>query len=218
MLLQARSLDVHFGQTHAVRGATVTVQEGESVALVGRSGSGKSTMLFCLAGLLRPGAGSVLFNGVDYSTLSDEKLTALRGKNFGFVFQFAELVPELTLRENIALPAELAGWKRQAVAERVAELAGRLGLEQFLARLPEELSGGQAQRGAVARAVVHRPSVVFADEPTGSLDTESAAGVIGLLLEQTRHDGAALVVVTHDPGVASLLGRLVEMADGELVG
>ncbi|TWH69635.1 ABC transporter ATP-binding protein [Micromonospora olivasterospora] len=216
-MLNAIDVRYSFGQTVALADASATVAPGEKVALVGPSGSGKTTFLYCLAGLLRPGRGQVLFNGKDLAKMSDEERSDLRLRSFGFVFQFAELVPELTIRENVALPLDLAGVDRAERAERVALLLDRLGLTSEAGRRPAQVSGGQAQRAAVARAIVHRPSVVFADEPTGSLDTANGEAVIDLLFGLSEEQGSAVVLVTHDPKIACRADRVLELRDGRLL-
>ncbi|WP_232534066.1 ABC transporter ATP-binding protein [Plantactinospora sp. KBS50] len=205
-----------FGQTVALASVSATVMPGERVALIGPSGSGKTTFLYCLAGLLKPDSGRISFNGRDWASLPDEELSGLRLRSFGFVFQFAELVPELTISENIALPLDLAGVGRRERARRVGALLERLGLNGEANRRPAQVSGGQAQRAAVARAVVHRPAVIFADEPTGSLDTTNGEAVMDLLFGLSAEQGAAIVLVTHDLKIAHRADRLLEMRDGRL--
>jgi putative ABC transport system ATP-binding protein len=217
-VLIAEELEHSFGPTAALAHANVTVGPGERVALVGPSGSGKTTLLYCLAGLLRPDQGVVSFGGRDLAGLSDEERSAVRLRSFGFVFQFAELVPELTLRENIALPMDLLGVpRRRRRAGRVDDLIHRLGLTGSADRRPARVSGGQVQRAAVARAVAHSPAVVFADEPTGALDSANGEVVVDLLFELSREQGAALVLVTHDPQLAARADRTVELRDGRVV-
>lgn len=216
-MLNAVDVRYSFGKTVALANASATVAPGERVALVGPSGSGKTTFLYCLAGLLRPAGGQVMFNGKELTKLSDEERSELRLRSFGFVFQFAELVPELTIRENIALPLDLAGIRRAERIERVSALLARLGLTAEADRRPAQVSGGQAQRAAVARAVVHKPSVVFADEPTGSLDTANGEAVINLLFGLAEEQGSAVVLVTHDPKVAGRADRVLELRDGCLL-
>lgn len=194
----------------------LTVEEGESVAITGRSGSGKSTLLLCLAGLVLPDSGQIMTAGTDVMEAEDEELSALRRESLGFIFQFGELIGELSLLENVAFPLELQGERRSRARARALEVMEALGIEELYGRYPGEVSGGQLQRAAVARAVVHRPAVVFADEPTGALDETSAAQVLELILGVTRDYGAALVLVTHDQSVASTANRQVHMKDGQL--
>lgn len=213
-LLQATALSVAYGQTPALVDAALTVDAGEVLALTGPSGSGKSTLLYCLAGILAPDSGDVAWRGRSLASLSDDARSDLRRTSFGFVFQFAELVPELSLRENIALPLELNGVGRRERRERVEELVAALGLDQSADRRPAQVSGGQAQRGAVARAVAHRPAMLFCDEPTGSLDSAAGAVVLDQLLTLARDGGAAVVLVTHSADVAAAADRRVDVRDG----
>jgi len=209
-------IDLHksYGPTPALRGMSIAVDEGEIVAVMGRSGSGKSTLLHCLAGILAPDAGEVYFDGERIDRLPDRRRVSLRRVSFGMVFQFGQLVPELPAVENIALPLLLMGQRRRtAVAEATRWLA-RVGLDGLGERLPGDLSGGQGQRAAVARALVARPRVVFADEPTGSLDTYAADHVMELLVGAARDQGAAVVVVTHEARVAGFADRTVILRDG----
>ncbi|MER5220764.1 ABC transporter ATP-binding protein [Streptomyces flaveus] len=213
-MLAADNLTLSFGRTVALASASATVRRGEVVAVRGPSGSGKSTMLQCMAGLVRPDSGVVTFDGTELTSLSGRRRSQLRLRQFGFVFQNCELVPELTLRENVMLPLELTGFPRARRAGRVAELLDRLDIAWDADRRPAQVSGGQAQRAAVARAVAHRPGVVFADEPTGALDRGNSTAVLDLLIALAREDDAAVVLVTHDATVAERADRTVEMCDG----
>jgi putative ABC transport system ATP-binding protein len=208
--------DLHksFGLTPALRGASVAVDEGELVAVMGPSGSGKSTLLHCLAGLLTPDRGEVWFAGRRIDELPDRERAQLRRTAFGFVFQFGQLVPELPAVENIALPLLLAGWRRRPALAAAAPWLSRLGLDGLGGRLPGELSGGQGQRVAVARALVADPAVVFADEPTGSLDSAAADEVMELLVDAAREQGTSVLTVTHEPRVAAYADRTVLVRDG----
>lgn len=183
-------------------------------AVMGPSGSGKSTLLQCAAGLDTPTGGSVLLGGVDLATLRDDELTRVRRERIGFVFQQYNLLPELTAEENIVLPVQLAGRRPQRGA--VSELAERLGLSGRLLHRPAEMSGGQQQRVALARALLTRPEVVFADEPTGNLDTRASEEILGLLQASVRELGQTVVMVTHDPMAASYADGVVLVADGQV--
>ncbi|MEW1958430.1 ABC transporter ATP-binding protein [Kineococcus sp. NPDC059986] len=216
-ILTARGLVMAYGPTRALDGVDVTVRAGESVAVMGPSGSGKTTLLHVLAGILRPTAGAVDLAGTDLLALSDAQRTTLRRTDFGFVFQSGQLLSELPAEENAALPLLLAGQSRAAATERAGGLLRRLGLAGTERRRPGELSGGQAQRVAIARALVGRPKVVFADEPTGALDQATGREVLDLLTSVARENGAALVVVTHDAGVARWCDRTLAMRDGRVV-
>jgi putative ABC transport system ATP-binding protein len=213
-----RAVNVHyaFGQTEALRGAQLSVVSGEILAVMGPSGSGKSTLLHCLAGIFTPGSGEIWFNGRRLDTLSDSARTRLRRTDFGFVFQFGQLVPELTAADNIALPLLLNGTRRRTAYDSAAAWLDRLGLAELGARRTGELSGGQAQRVAVARALVGRPKVLFADEPTGSLDSLTGEKVMDLLVDLAKAEGTTVVLVTHDPRVAAYAGRAAMVRDGKV--
>lgn len=215
-MLSGVGLRVDYGQTPALAGLGFAAQAGESVAVVGPSGSGKSTLLRCLAGLQPPTAGTVAFKGRDLYELSDRVRSRMRLRRFGFVFQSAELVSELTLRENIALPVELNGSTRRASLAVADEWTERLGLSDSSGRRPKQVSGGQRQRAAIARAMATRPAVVFADEPTGALDTRNRDLVLDLLIESSASLGSLLVLVTHDPVAAAKASRVVQVVDGQL--
>ncbi|MFJ2518098.1 ABC transporter ATP-binding protein [Cellulosimicrobium cellulans] len=204
--------------THALAGVNLTVHPGESVAIMGPSGSGKTTLLHVLAGIITPTSGSVSWRGEDVTTLSEARRTVLRRQDFGFVFQSGQLLPELPAVENAALPLMLAGTARTEATAVAARWLAHLGLAGMEQRRPGELSGGQAQRVAIARALVGSPGVVFADEPTGALDQSTGAEVLDVLTRATRDSGAALVVVTHDAGVARHCSRTVTMRDGRISG
>jgi putative ABC transport system ATP-binding protein len=216
-LLSGRSLALRFGRTQALAGVDLELAASEVVAVMGASGSGKSTLLHCLAAILRPDSGEVHFAGERIDSLNERERSALRRKDFGFVFQFGELVPELTLAENVALPLRLAGLSRRTAAVRAVEMLARLEVDSVAGKRAGEVSGGQAQRVAVARALVHRPRVVFADEPTGALDTASGELVLDALCELARDLGSAVVLVTHEARVAAYADREVVMRNGQVV-
>jgi putative ABC transport system ATP-binding protein len=216
-LIEARDVYRSFGQTQALGGASLAVAGGEIVAVMGPSGSGKSTLLHCLAGIFTPDKGEVWFNGLRTDTLSDAKRTELRRTEFGFVFQFGQLVPELTTADNIALPLLLNRVGRKEAYARAGSWLQRLGLDGLGARRTGELSGGQAQRVALARALVGQPKVLFADEPTGSLDTLAGEMVMDLLVTSAREEGSTVVLVTHDARVAAYADREVMVRDGKTI-
>jgi ABC-type lipoprotein export system ATPase subunit len=199
---------------HALDDFTLALERGEMVALVGPSGCGKTTALNLVAAVDRPDAGTVRVAGIDVGAATESELTALRRRSVGMVFQAFHLVPHLTVEENIALPLAL---DRRRDPARVDELIRRVGLGHRRRHYPSELSGGEQQRTAVARALVHRPHVVVADEPTGNLDSHTGAAVVALLAELRREEGATLLLATHDPRVAAAADRLVELADGRAV-
>ncbi|MDR1710941.1 MAG: ABC transporter ATP-binding protein [Propionibacteriaceae bacterium] len=213
-LLVAEGLEVTFGDRKVLAGASLQIGPGERLAIRGTSGSGKTTLLRVLAGIQVPDAGRLLFDGEVLSDLSDDKRSRLRLREFGFVFQFADLVPELTVSENIALPLEFLGVRRPERNKRVRELIAAMELQKCCDQLPHSVSGGERQRAAVARAVIHRPRLLFADEPTGSLDTYSRDGALSVLSHVVRQFGCALILVTHDSYVAHTCERAVEMIDG----
>ncbi|MEO3783404.1 ABC transporter ATP-binding protein [Actinocorallia sp. B10E7] len=215
-LLIAEDLHLSFGPTRALDSASLRVRAGEVLALMGPSGSGKSTLLHCLAGILTPDSGRVLFAGRDLSAMSDAERSALRRTEFGFVFQFGQLVPELTCLENVALPLRLAGTGRREAQRHAAEWLERLEVADVARKRPGQASGGQGQRVAVARALVTRPKVVFADEPTGALDSLNGEKVMRLLVAAARHTGAAVVLVTHEARVAAYSDREAVVRDGRV--
>jgi putative ABC transport system ATP-binding protein len=215
-ILAAKAVTKSFGLTPALREASLCVSAGEVLAVMGPSGSGKSTLLHCLAGILKPDEGEVVFDGRRLSTMSENQRTLVRRDQFGFVFQFGQLVPELPVLENVMLPLLLGRTPRRVARTSAAALLDRLDLGGLHRRRPGELSGGQAQRVAIARSLVTRPTVVFADEPTGSLDSLAGENVMDLLLASAREQGAAVVLVTHDARVAACADREVLVRDGEV--
>lgn len=214
-LLRAVELRKSFGATEALRGASMAIEAGETVAVMGPSGSGKSTLLHCLAGIITTDAGEVRYAGTELSELSDAQRTALRRSEFGFVFQFGQLVPELSCVENVALPLRLDGMRRQKADAAATRVMERLRVDDLARKRPGEVSGGQSQRVAVARALVTQPRVLFADEPTGALDSLSGERVMHQLVDTARDSGAAVVLVTHDPKVAAYADREVIVRDGQ---
>jgi putative ABC transport system ATP-binding protein len=216
-MLEARKVSLSYGVTPALRDVSLRIDAGEAVALMGASGSGKSSLLHCLAGVIVPDEGSVVVDGGDITQLSDRDRSRVRLKRMGVVFQFGDLVPELTLVENVMLPLQLLGHRTRTARDRAVELLDRLGIADLADSRTGAVSGGQAQRAAVARALVHKPAVVLADEPTGALDSVNAEAVLDALVELARDTGAALLVVTHDNIVASHLDTLVTLHDGSVL-
>jgi putative ABC transport system ATP-binding protein len=216
-LLSGRALHKSFGPVRALRGVDLSVEAGQVLAVMGPSGSGKSTLLHCLAGILTPDSGEVSFDGRRVDRLGDRQRSQLRRTAFGFVFQFGQLVPELPVVENIALPLLLAGRGRRTALAAAWQWLPRLGLAGLAHRLPGELAGGQAQRVAIARALVAGPRLVFADEPTGSLDSVAADQVMELLVDLARAEHVAVVLVTHEARVAAYADREVILRDGLVV-
>ncbi len=215
-VLAGEGLVKRFGQTEALRGIDVEIGRGEILAVMGPSGSGKSTLLHCLAAIIRPDGGRVLYDGARIDDLNEAARTTLRRRAFGFVFQFGQLVPELPAVENVALPLLLDGMGRSQAMAAAAAMFPLLGLDGMEGRRPGEMSGGQAQRVAVARALVAKPSVVFADEPTGSLDSLAGEQVMELLTDASRALGTAVVLVTHEPRIAAYADREVVVRDGRI--
>ena len=213
-LIEARDITKSFGQTPALRGASVAVAGGEILAIMGPSGSGKSTLLHCLAGIFTPDRGEVWFDGSRLDTMNEADRTRLRRTAFGFVFQFGQLVPELTAADNVALPLLLNRVSRRAAYKSAGLWLDKLGLGDKGGRRTGELSGGEAQRVAVARALGLGPTLIFADEPTGSLDSLTGEKVMDLLVGLAREGGTTVVLVTHDARVAAYADRVVLVRDG----
>jgi putative ABC transport system ATP-binding protein len=213
-LLTAGGLTKAHGRTPALRGASVALHAGEILAVTGASGSGKSTLLHCLAGIVRPDAGSVTYDGRRLEDLPEKRLSELRRTEFGVVFQFGQLIPELTVLDNVALPLLLAGTGRADARARAGEWLERFGVRGQEDLRPGELSGGQAQRAALARALVTGPRVVFADEPTGALDSLAGEQVMTALVHTARESGTAVLLITHDAQVAAYADREVQLRDG----
>lgn len=214
LVLEGRNLRKAFGRTEALRGASLSVAESEVVAVTGPSGSGKSTLLLCLAGVLRPETGEVSYSGQRLDQLSEKDRTGLRRREFGLVLQFGQLVPELTAVQNVALPLLLERHDKAAAMQAARSWLERLGALDMADALPGEMSGGEAQRVAIARALVTGPRVIFADEPTGALDTVSGEQVLEALLSTARETSATVVLVTHDNRVAANADREVVLRDG----
>ena len=216
-LVEARGVYKSFGKTPALRGASVTARQGEILAIMGPSGSGKSTLLHCLAGIFTPDEGEVLFDGQVLNAMSEGDRTRLRRTAFGFVFQFGQLVPELTAADNVALPLLLNRTRRRVAYKTADTWLDRLGIGDKGGRRTGELSGGEAQRVAVARALAPAPKVIFADEPTGSLDSLTGEKVMELMTGLAREQGATVVIVTHDARIAAYADRVAMVRDGLVI-
>jgi len=215
-IIEARDLVLSFGETPALRGASLSVNRGEVVAIMGPSGSGKSTLLHCLAGILAPDAGQVHFESQRLDTMREAERSKVRRDRFGFVFQFGQLVPELTAEENVALPLLLGGIRREDALRQARSWFGRLDLGGLERHRTGEMSGGQSQRVALARGLVAHPDVLFADEPTGSLDSLSGELVMDLLTGAAREQGSTVILVTHEARVAAYADREVMVRDGRV--
>jgi putative ABC transport system ATP-binding protein len=216
-MITAHNLVVRFGQTLALAHTSIGLVPGEVVAVMGPSGSGKSTLLHVLAGILRPDQGEIRLGQERIDTLSDAARSRLRLKSFGFVLQFGDLVPELSLRENVELPLRLLKVSRAQAREKARSLLTELEIDDIADRRPGQVSGGQAQRAAVARSLVHQPSVIFADEPTGALDSASGETVLDSFTELARRRSTTVLMVTHEARVASYADRTLYLRDGQLV-
>jgi putative ABC transport system ATP-binding protein len=215
-ILQAVNLKKSFGLTPALQEASLGVKHGEIIAIMGPSGSGKSTLLHCLAGIFKPDSGEVWFDGKRLDQMDESKRTELRRTEFGFVFQFGQLVPELTAEDNIALPLLLDKISRGEAYAKARSWFKRLGIDGLEKHRTGEMSGGQSQRVALARALVIEPKILFADEPTGSLDSLASEQVMELLTSSAREQGTTVVLVTHDPRIAAYADREVTVRDGKV--
>jgi putative ABC transport system ATP-binding protein len=212
-----KDLPLGSGVVHVLRGVSFDIYKGERVGIIGPSGSGKSTLLGLIGGLDTPTSGTIELDGIDITRLPESRLTEVRNEKIGFVFQFFNLVPTLTAVENVALPIEFAVKPRFSPRRRAAELLEMLGMKDRMHHRPSQLSGGQQQRVAIARALANNPPLLLADEPTGNLDTETGANVLRLLNDVQREFGTTVVIVTHDPAIASTMERVLTLVDGQIV-
>ena len=221
-LLEGTALKKSYRQgsraVEVLQGVDLSVQEGEMAVIVGPSGSGKSTLLSILGGLDRPSQGAVQFQGKNLYGLSDRERAEIRNKKFGFVFQFYHLVPELTALENVSLPAWIGGGgvSSKPVSKRAHQLLEQVGLSERLTHHPAELSGGEQQRVAVARALMNSPQLILCDEPTGNLDSNTGAGILKLLVQLHREQGTTFVIVTHESSITKVASRVLSLKDGQL--
>lgn len=217
MLLQAKDIHKHYGDLHVLKGVDVTIQSGEIVSIVGASGAGKSTLLHILGTLDEADQGSLVLSGVDLSKIKGDKLASFRNQRIGFIFQFHNLLPEFTAEENIIIPGLIGGKKELQLKTRAGELAELLGITDRLQHKPSELSGGEQQRVAVARALINNPTVIFADEPSGNLDTTSAQALHELFFKLRDEFGQSFIIVTHNQALAKMSDRMLTMKDGKIV-
>lgn len=217
-MIEASNIVKSFDRLRVLKGIDFQVSQGEVVSIVGPSGAGKTTLLQILGSLDRPDSGSVRIDGNDIFAMSDKQLARFRNRNIGFIFQFHQLLPEFTLEENVAMPALIGGAGRSDALKRAGALLDYLGLTDRRDHKPSQLSGGERQRGAVARALVNRPSVVLADEPSGSLDSHNRQELHRLFFDLRRDFGQTFVIVTHDESLARMADRMVTMCDGTIVG
>ncbi|TDV55190.1 ABC transporter ATP-binding protein [Actinophytocola oryzae] len=215
-LLSGRGLVKRYGDAYALAGVDIDIAAGEVLAIVGPSGSGKTSLLHVLAGILKADQGVITLGGQRVDQLNETKRSELRRTEFGFVFQSGMLVAELTAEENVALPLLLGGRDRNMAVSTARDWLGRVGLGGKEMRRPGELSGGEAQRVAIARSIAHRPKVIFADEPTGALDTRTGHATVNTLIGAAHETGAALIIVTHDRDIAAMVPRVVAIRDGRI--
>ena len=216
-LISAQGITKSFGSLQVLRGLDLQVAPGEVVAIMGASGAGKTTLLQILGTLLRPDGGSLEIDGTDVLALSQKEIASFRGRRIGFVFQAHHLLPEFSAEENVMIPALIAGVSGRDARARARELLERVGLSERLTHKPGELSGGEQQRVAIARALVNAPAVIFADEPTGNLDSTTKDQIHSLLFDLRRDLGQTQLIVTHDPALAALCDRTVRMKDGQFI-
>lgn len=215
-MIEIQDIYKSFGNLQVLGGVSLTVGRGEIVAIVGPSGAGKTTLLQIAGSLDRPDSGSVTYDGVDITGLKERRLAEFRNRNIGFIFQFHELLPEFTALENVAMPGLIAGRRRKEVMEEARELLTLIGLADRLEHRPAELSGGEKQRTAIARALINNPRIVLADEPTGSLDSHNREEIHAIISRLCATRGHTFLIVTHDPTLASIAHRVVSMADGRI--
>lgn len=219
IIIRTDDIKKSYGETHAMRGISLEIERGEVLAIMGPSGSGKSTLLHTLAGITRPDSGKVYFNNLRIDNLTDKQRTLLRRSKFGFVFQFSQLVPELTAIDNVAVPLLLNGINRKAAYQKAEQWLNKVGItDTKLNHLANQLSGGQIQRVAIARAMVINPEVLFADEPTGSLDSLNSELVMKMFIKTAKDNGTTVVMVTHEPTIAAYADREIIVRDGKLEG
>lgn len=217
VIIKADDIKKSYGETHAMRGISLEIKRGEVLAIMGPSGSGKSTLLHTLAGIIRPNSGKVYFSGSRIDNLNDHGRTMLRRTKFGFVFQFSQLVPELTAIDNVAVPLLLNGIPRGEAYHRAEQWLNKVGItDAKLNHLANQLSGGQIQRVAIARAMVINPEVLFADEPTGSLDSLNSELVMKMFIKTAKENGTTVVMVTHEPTIAAYADREIIVRDGKV--
>lgn len=213
-MIQVQNIHKSFGELEVLKGVNIAINKGEIVAIVGKSGAGKTTLLQIIGTLDRPTTGQVLIDGTDVFTLNDTQLAAFRNKNIGFIFQFHQLLPEFTALENVCIPAMIAREKQADYQARAEKLLNDLGLADRLNHKPNQLSGGEKQRVAAARALMMNPAIILADEPTGSLDEKNKTELSQLLLQLREKYGQTILLVTHDKDLASMADRIIEIKDG----
>lgn len=217
IIIRTEDIKKSYGETHAMRGISLAIKRGEVLAIMGPSGSGKSTLLHTMAGIIRPDSGKIYFNGSRIDNLNDRQRTMLRRNKFGFVFQFSQLVPELTAIDNVAVPLLLNGINRKTAYQKAEQWLNKVGIaDAKLNHLANQLSGGQIQRVAIARAMIINPEVLFADEPTGSLDSLNSELVMKMFIKTAKDNGTTVVMVTHEPTIAAYADREIIVRDGRV--
>ncbi len=216
-MIELRNICKSYGSLAVLSDVSLTVGNNKIITIVGPSGAGKTTLLQIAGSLDRPDSGKVIYDGTDLSGLNDRRLSEFRNRNIGFIFQFHQLLPEFTAVENAAMPALIAGLPRRKAFDKASELLDMLGLGERLRHKPSEMSGGERQRTAVARALINDPRVVFADEPTGSLDSRNRDEIRSLMADLRQRLGQTFVIVTHDPSVSEIADRIIHMADGRIL-
>lgn len=217
-MIEIRNVSKSYGSLTVLHSISLDINDGEIMAIAGPSGAGKTTLLQIASSLDRPDSGSVIFNGEDLFKMKDRKLSDFRNRNIGFIFQFHQLLAEFSALENVALPALISGTKKKKAYDEARELLVLLGLEDRVGHKPSQLSGGEKQRVAIARALINSPKVVFADEPTGSLDSHNRDEIQQIILDLNHQRNQTFVIVTHDPFIADFADRKVLMEDGRIVG
>ena len=217
-MIELKDIDKSYGTLKVLDSISLSIRDGEIMTIVGPSGAGKTTLVQIAGTLDTPDSGSVLYDGEELTRLLDRRLSAFRNRNIGFIFQFHQLLPEFTALENAALAAMIAGDSRSRALEKARELFSLLGIADRAAYKPAQLSGGERQRAAIARALVNKPRIVFADEPTGSLDSRNRDEILALIADLNRTLGQTFVIVTHDPLLCRIAHRVVSMADGRITG
>lgn len=217
-MLELRNINKSYGSLQVLSDVSLSIGKNEIVTIVGPSGAGKTTLLQIAGTLDRPDSGSIIYDGVEISALNDRKLSSFRNRNIGFIFQFHQLLPEFTAQENVALPAMIGGMAKRKAMNKAAELLELLGLADRKGHKPAQMSGGERQRTAIARALINDPDVIFADEPTGSLDSRNRDEIRTIIADLRQKLGRTFVIVTHDPSMTTIADRVITMADGRIVG
>ena len=216
-MIELKNIYKSFGSLEVLRNVSATINNGEVVSIVGPSGAGKTTLLQIAGSLDKADSGNILYDGIDISTLSEKKLAEFRNSKIGFVFQFHQLLPEFTAIENVAIPALIAGGKKADVMRKASELLSLVGMQERADQKPPELSGGEKQRVAVARAIINSPDIIFADEPSGSLDSKNKDELHKLFFDLRARFNQTFVIVTHDEHLASMCDRILKMEDGKFI-